>query len=384
MGHPHLVAWTVASTVAWAACVLVGCGVPSRDAPSPAARGAATADAPPGGRSSGPGHARGASSSAAEPREPGPAAPLAAGSDGRVRFLAVGDLLLTRRVERAITSKGDPSWPFRELTAVLGAVDFTFANLESPLKPDTPLEGLLAARLLALNLANNHIMDGGLEGLLRTRERLTEAGIQTTGVGHDLERAWEPAIVTVRGVTIGFLGASYTSKNSSRLVRLPYVARIDQRSELRGALRSLRKKVDFMVATMHAGTEYIRFPVAEQIQFAHTAIEHGADLVVGTHPHVVQRVARYRGRYIFYSLGNFVFDQQAPPEVLESAAVRVTLREDDKTLERLEVVPLANPDTLSPQLATEPVARAILTRMGLLEAVLFDANASPAPAAAAP
>lgn len=292
--------------------------------------------------------------------------------ESRVRFLAVGDTIITRRVGRAMAARKDPSAPFRSAQPLLDAVDFTFANLESPLAADTPIEGLVARRFLVLNLANNHIMDGGLERLLLTRTRLRDADIATTGVGADLEQAWQPAVVTVRGVRIGFVGASYTSKNSSRLVRLPNVARIDQRSELQKAIRGLRADVDFVVAAMHAGVEYIRSPVAEQTQFARTAIDAGADLVIGTHPHVVQRVERYRGRYIFHSLGNFVFDQDRPPEVHESAAVRVTLRQSDKALERLEVIPLKNPDTLSPQPAPDDVAKSVLLRMGLESPILVE------------
>lgn len=292
----------------------------------------------------------------------------------RVSFLAVGDTIITRRVGRAMAAQGDVSAPFRSAASLLEAVDFTFANLESPLSVDTPLGGLVAQRFRVVNLANNHIMDGGLERLLLTATRLRAADIATTGVGEDLASAWRPAVITVRDVRIGFVGASYTSKNSSRLVRLPHVARIDHRWELQRTIRALRDDVDFVVASMHAGVEYIRFPAAEQMQFAHTAIDEGADLVIGTHPHVVQRVERYRGRYIFYSLGNFVFDQDRPPEVHESAAVRVTLRQADKGLERLEVIPLVNPDTLSPRPAPTDVAHAILLRMGLTTGLLYEAT----------
>jgi poly-gamma-glutamate synthesis protein (capsule biosynthesis protein) len=274
-------------------------------------------------------------------------------------------MILTHRVGRAIVARKDPGAPFRTLASLLEDVDFSYANLEGPLRQDTPLDGLTEFSFRALNLANNHIMDGGVERLLMTSSRLRAEGIVTSGVGKDLEHAWAPAFIQVRGVRIGFLGASYTSKNSSRAVRLPYVARVDQIWELREALLDTRKKADFIVVAMHAGTEYVRFPAAEQVQFARAAIDYGADIVVGTHPHVVQRAERYHEKYIFYSLGNFIFDQDRPPHVLESAALALTLGPDDGTLDRLEVVPLYNPDTLSPQLADADTARAILGRMGL-------------------
>jgi hypothetical protein len=309
-----------------------------------------------------------------------PAAPSASAladppkKEADVRFLALGDMIVTHSVGRAVDKSGDPTSPFRTFAAMLEGVDFSYANLEAPLEANTPLEGLAKLRFRAFNLANNHIMDAGFDRLLLTVNRLRAMNMATSGVGKDMAEAWTPAIVTVRGVRIAFVGASYTSKNSSRLVRLPYVARVDQNWELRKAILQARESADFVVAAMHAGTEYIRFPVAEQIQFAHSAIEHGADLVIGTHPHVVQKVERYRGNYIFYSLGNFVFDQVRPPQVGQSAAVRVSLSVADKGLSALEVIPMVNHDTLSPRLADGKAAKAILQRMGLQSATLLTAT----------
>ncbi len=287
-------------------------------------------------------------------------------------------MTLAHSIGRAITNSGDPGLPFRSLSGLLEEVDFSYANLEAPLRATTPLEGLVQFRFRALNLANNHIMDAGRDRLLLTAARLRAVRIATSGVGRDMVEAWAPGIVEVRGVRIAFVGASYTSKNSSRRVRLPYVARIDQRSELQKAIADARAKADFVVAAMHAGTEYIRFPVSEQIRYAHAAIEHGADLVIGTHPHVVQRVERYRGKFIFYSLGNFVFYQRRPPHVLESAAVRVTLCTADKSLQGLEVVPLSNHDTTTPQVAEPAAAHAILRRMDLQSpSLLLGTSAQP-------
>ena len=306
-----------------------------------------------------------------------PVATPAEPSTEDVTFLAFGDMILTHRVGRAVAGHGDTDIPFTSLAELLHAVDFNYANLEAPLAADTPLDGLLKFRFRVLNLANNHIMDGGLERLLLTVQRLRDAGIATTGVGPDLAAAWAPQVVAVRGVRVAFVGASYTSKNSSRAVRLPYVARIDQPWDARKAIAAAREQADFVVAAMHAGTEYIRFPAAEQTHFARLAIESGADLVIGTHPHVVQKVERYRGKLIFHSLGNFVFDQDRPPEVHESAAVRVSLSVTEKRLRAVEVVPLVNLDTLTPQVADAPRAEAILRRMGLTSPTLVTPEALP-------
>ena len=336
------------------------------------------------------GVARGTSSATASP-EPSPAAtprpsavdaaapdPSASTEEatepGRVSFLALGDMLLSRNVARAMAAAGDASWPFRGVNGLLDSVDFAFANLEAPL----PGEGRLDPDMLqevarlgfgVLSLANNHAMDGGIEGLTRTVELLRQAGIATSGVGASSEEAWRPALIRRAGITIAFLAASYTSVNSSRAPWRSEIARIQDVITARQAIRAAHSQADFVVAAMHAGTEYVRHPAEEQRRFAHLAVDAGADLVIGTHPHVVQPVERYRGVWIFYSLGNFLFDQTQPDAVKQSAAVRVTVTRAGErvALERLEVLPLTNDDMVSPGLADDKAAAKTLRRMGLAE-----------------
>jgi hypothetical protein len=76
---------------------------------------------------------------------------------------------------------------------------------------------------------------------------------------------------------------------------------------------------------MHAGTEYTRAPNAAQIAFAHAAIDDGADMVIGSHPHWVQTVEKYKNKYIFYSLGNFIFDQAWSQDTMEGLTLKITL-----------------------------------------------------------
>src|SRR6185369_10802699 len=79
------------------------------------------------------------------------------------------------------------------------------------------------------------------------------------------------------------------------------------------------------VVTMHAGTEYTRTPNQAQTDFAHAAIDDGADIVIGAHPHWVQTTEQYKGKYIFYSLGNFIFDQELSQETKEVLTLKITL-----------------------------------------------------------
>jgi poly-gamma-glutamate synthesis protein (capsule biosynthesis protein) len=263
-------------------------------------------------------------------------------------FLAVGDIMLSRNVAAFIRDKTGPTHgeastdaPFLKMANFFKSTDFNFANLESPFDPKeagiigghsmifsaplTTINGLIDYNFKVLNLANNHAFDQGLAGLDYTREVLTQNNIQHEGTGDNLDEAWTPAVINAKGIKIGFLGASYASINDSGKTQNNYVARTDDLNRLKSSILNLKSKSDFIVVTMHAGTEYTRTPNAAQVIFAHAAIDAGADMVIGSHPHWVQTVEKYQGKYIFYSLGNFIFDQMWSQETKEGLTLKITL-----------------------------------------------------------
>ena len=97
------------------------------------------------------------------------------------------------------------------------------------------------------------------------------------------------------------------------------------------AVQSAKTHADFVVVMMHAGAEYTRTPTRLQKDFAHSAIDAGADIVFGAHSHWTQGIESYQGKYIFYSLGNFVFDQEFSPETKIGLAVQVSLQKTSDT-----------------------------------------------------
>ncbi|MBL8194874.1 MAG: CapA family protein, partial [Blastocatellia bacterium] len=251
--------------------------------------------------------------------------PIIEYKETKVTFLAVGDMMMSRGVNSVIARTNDPLRPFSGLAELLDSTDFNFGNLESPIsgsdKPGPPhslvfntpirnVEGLKRYKFKVLNLANNHALDQRAAGLENTRKVLAENEITYLGVGADLSEAWKPKIITVNGLKLGFLGASYASVNDGGVARNNLVARIEDTEYLKNSLESLKKDADFIVVTMHAGVEYVRQPHQPQIDFAHAAIDYGADLVIGAHPHWIQIIEKYKDKYIFYSLGNFIFDQE--------------------------------------------------------------------------
>jgi poly-gamma-glutamate capsule biosynthesis protein CapA/YwtB (metallophosphatase superfamily) len=297
----------------------------------------------------------------------------------------VGDIMLARGVAAVIERSGDPRRPFSGMSDVLHSVAFAFGNLESPFSaraqsspsanrlifgaPSDALSGLIDAGFKVLNLANNHALDQGSAGLRHTARLLDENAIQHVGAGSDLDQAWQPAIVTANGIRIAFVGASYASLNDVGAARNPFVARIEDRARLRRALAGLRARADFVVVTMHAGNEYTHRPNQAQIDFAHAAIDAGADLVVGAHSHWVQTFESYNGKPVFYGLGNFVFDQDWSRETTHGLALRVRLAKPNgaasATLERIELLPVIIEQASTPRLTTESEGRTILQDAGL-------------------
>jgi poly-gamma-glutamate capsule biosynthesis protein CapA/YwtB (metallophosphatase superfamily) len=272
-----------------------------------------------------------------------------------VRFLAVGDVMLGRRVAERIEASGDPELMLRPLASLYASVDFTFANLETPLfsghKPNVTPPGkrygvlyarpkhaasLAAQKFSVVTLANNHVMDQGLAGLDETRSTLDGLGVRHVGAGRSLDEAWTPALVTVRGLTVAFIGASFTSNNDQGITRNPHVARIEDVARLEGACQKARAAAQFVVVAMHAGEEHVFKVDKKQRAFAKAAVGACADLVLGHHPHVVQAAEKVDGVWVLWSLGNFVFDQRMPDN-RDGLAVEVRLaRDEGATRARLE------------------------------------------------
>lgn len=262
-------------------------------------------------------------------------------SNHSVTFIAGGDISLSRAVAFNIDKYKDPLFPFRNIADELKSTDFNFANLETPFSdsdkytakdtlvfnaPKKNIAGLKEYNFKIVNLANNHAMDQGEDGLNITKKWLTENNIQSVGTGADLDQAWLPEIVEVNDIKIGFIGASYSSINDGGKGQNNFVARIEDTSRLKNSITSLKGQgADFVVVTMHAGTEYTRQPNKSQVDFARSAVDNGADIVIGAHPHWVQTMEKYKDKYIFYSLGNFVFDQSWSKETQKGLLLKISI-----------------------------------------------------------
>ena len=230
--------------------------------------------------------------------------------------------MFSRAVRREILAAHDPALPFRKMAPLLAAADITFVNLESPFSdrgpyfetglifhapPDT-IAGLELAHVSIASTANNHARDCGPHGVEFTVSWLRSHGIAPLG-SSESEAVTHQGVVLVRhGVRFGFLGYTFDQQNGNWHDLDGRIAMSDIPTVCRD-VRAMRNRADVIIVSMHAGIEYMRKPSRAQIAFAHAAVDAGANLVIGHHPHVIQTEECYRNGLIFYSLGNFVFDQ---------------------------------------------------------------------------
>jgi poly-gamma-glutamate synthesis protein (capsule biosynthesis protein) len=258
---------------------------------------------------------------------PGVLAGQSPGEPARERtLLFVGDVMLSRGVGTRMQAEADYTFPFQEIAETLAAADLTFANLECPVSntgrnrqhlysfraDPKAIGGLTHAGFDVVSVANNHMYDWGPEALLDTLRRLREAGIKPVGAGaNDLE-AHYPVLVDLGGLRLAFLAyVDVEPKVATAAPGRPGVAWLEPERVL-ADIRFARPLADLVIVSPHWGIEYATQPNKQQVELARRMIDAGADLVVGTHPHVVQPLEEYHGRWIAYSLGNFVFDQKSP------------------------------------------------------------------------
>lgn len=252
-----------------------------------------------------------------------PAPPVPGQSTAKFnRLLFAGDVMLSRGVRRQILASGDPALPFRKIGPLLAGADLAFVNLESPFSDQGPyhpdglifhaappmIAGLALSHIAVASTANNHSRDCGAHGVDFTLHWLCSHGITPVGSSESAEQTHRGMILVRNGIRFGFLGYTYDQQNGNWRDLDERIALADPAFVSRD-VKALRQRCDVVIVSMHHGIEYALKPSKQQVTFAHAAIDAGATLVIGHHPHVIQPREMYKGGLIFYSLGNFVFDQ---------------------------------------------------------------------------
>lgn len=295
-----------------------------------------------------------------------------------VTFIAVGDVMLAREVGNRIARHG-VDYPFAATNGYLHSADFVFANLETSItegrsagdpemsfRADPGVEnGLKNANVQVVSLANNHTPNYGGKGLNDTVRLLDAADIRHAGAGENAAAAHESALLTVRGVRIAFLAYNDTDvvpDSYGAAPNRPGTAFMDIPT-MQQDVHDAQKEADVVIVSMHSGAEYTPAPNTAQTSFAHAAIDAGAALVLGHHPHVVQTVEQYNGKYILYSLGNFVFDQMWSRATREG--MTAFIRVGKEGVRSLTFSPVRIDDYSQPQLMNAQESEHVLERLGL-------------------
>jgi poly-gamma-glutamate synthesis protein (capsule biosynthesis protein) len=235
-------------------------------------------------------------------------------------ILFVGDIMLDREVENLIKKNG-VLYPFQKVSQFTKGVDFVSGNLEGPIVENPPnfsidslifafskdtIEGLLFGNFNLLSLANNHTLNMRENGLTETRNFLGETNINF--IGDPLKCSWD---FSHKENNLTFLAFNKTY----------FYGCLDE--EITETIKSARSSnpENFIIVNMHWGNEYKLKSSALQQKLAYEIIDAGADLIIGHHPHVVQEIGIYKNKLIFYSLGNFVFDQYFSKNTQQGLAV---------------------------------------------------------------
>ncbi|MFA5072854.1 MAG: CapA family protein [Nitrospirota bacterium] len=301
-------------------------------------------------------------------------------SPDEITLVAVGDIMLGGRTIPFLKKFG-PEYPFVNVKSVFERADIIVGNLESPIsdrgtavenkkftlraEPDA-VEALEAAGFRVVTLANNHAMDFGPLALQDTLDLLDEYEILYTGAGRDLADAREPAFVKIKDKTLVFLAYSLTFPldffaSPGRPGTAP-----GYREFVEADIKKVRPLADIVVVSFHWGAELMTTAKDYQIELGRQAIDWGADLVLGHHPHVLQELEWYKNRLIAYSLGNFVFGSESN-RTNTSILLLVTFKKG--ALARVETVPLDVNNyrvKYQPEILRGKEARAVLENMNMV------------------
>lgn len=246
-------------------------------------------------------------------------------TSNKITLAAVGDINLGREVNYQIIQRGNPNFPFEKIKNIISSADIAISNLEGPVIENCPIvrtgfrfcgqpenvQGLTFAGFDAMNLANNHINNYGLAGFKQTVRAL-----QTNNINYFFDdKIWYKKIGQTKLAFMGF-DDTVTEVNSEKLT-----AKIEKAKE----------QVDIVVVNFHWGEEYKTKPKSRQKELAKLAIDAGADLIIGHHPHVIQPLEYYKTKPVFYSLGNFVFDQMWS-EATKTGAIGLITIENKKVV----------------------------------------------------
>lgn len=283
----------------------------------------------------------------------------------QLSLLFTGDIMLDRSVYLKTLEAGDYNHPFQNLDYFFD-YDLRIGNLEGAITNFNSISNgtggsrffftfspeflePLAKYFDIFDLANNHTLNFGYDGLKQTKDYLDEYGISYFG---DPENDKEnlSIIIEKNNIRLGFVGYHDLVVGGFDDALLE--------------VEKLRSLVDYLVVMPHWGTEYITDKVNKlQKQEAHDFVDAGADVIIGTHPHVIQPIEEYNGKMIYYSLGNFIFDQYFSVDTQQGLNIAIFLEKGDNIEVEYDILPIVINNDSQPSLAEGDVKTEILDKL---------------------
>ncbi len=278
---------------------------------------------------------------------------------GTAELVAGGDVMLGWFIDRFLKSDYDP---FLYIKPVLKNSDIAFCNLEAPfttrgekiekkfnfrVDPQRVIY-LQNAEFDIVSIANNHIMDYGKQGLEDTIATLERASITYCGAGISLSKAREIRIIKKRGVKFAFLG--YSTVQPSDIFARPGTPGVAYASKgwIKEDVKKAQNLADIVVVSLHSGVEKNYSPTRRQKELARSAIDAGAHIVLGHHPHVLEGIEEYKKGLIIYSLGNFVFGAYRGKEINKGMILQIKVNKYG--IEDYNILPI----DISPEVKYQP------------------------------
>lgn len=259
---------------------------------------------------------------------------------GYVQILFVGDLMFDRGIRYYAGENGGNEFIFDKISAVLLENDLVVANLEGPITDNKSISSgttpgsknnyfftfdpsvaktLFQENIRLVNLGNNHILNFGQKGLEATEKYLMEANVDFFGAPNGKKSM----VNNINGLKVGFVSSNeFSGANTD-----------DEEKTTIDEINKVKSGADVVVVFAHWGIEYSLMPTNAMRDLAHKFVDEGAYVVIGSHPHVVEPMEIYNGKIIYYSLGNFIFDQYFSEDVRNGLGVVVKIDKATKNLE---------------------------------------------------
>lgn len=258
-------------------------------------------------------------------------------------IIFTGDILLDRGVRKVIEHHGTSYLFDKQVDSILHTANVVVGNLECPATSiKAPMQKrfifrgepswlsvLKQHRFTHLNLANNHSVDQGRNGLMDTRDNIIKAGMMPIGAGKNIADAAKAMLLTEQPRKVWLIASLRMAlENYAYLPEKPCVNQ-EAIAAIMKRIRTIKQEDPqaVVLVSLHWGAEHTLQPVPSQRLDAHRLINAGADALICHHTHTLQTIEHYKGRDIYYSIGNFIFDQQKPINT-KACMVKVEVTKD--------------------------------------------------------